>query len=313
MEQDIRFIRGLVDKGGLDSEDYPVFERWLDGLAERRAQGDLPPEALATLRTAFGEALSPKTMQGFGYSKPHGYPGDFEMIDRIYLQFVSEEAHLRKWDEYFHSTLAAKAVRNRKTYFLHLLEALQAQRAESAQTKCRVLDVASGPCRDLYEYFAARQSSGLQVDCVEFDQKAIAFASSLCEHFLGNIGFRHANALKFRTPTKYRLIWSGGLFDYFSDAIFRALLVRYAGMLDPDGELVVGNFSDANPTRNYMEVIGDWPLQHRSAKHLEALALECGFPASSIRVEAEPLRVNLFLHVRSGGDGGGGKSTATRA
>jgi len=69
-------------------------------------------------------------------------------------------------------------------------------------------------------------------------------------------------------------------------------------MLDADGELVIGNFSDSNPTRNYMEIIAEWFLHHRSKEKLITLAHECGLPTSSISVQQEPMGVNLFLHTR---------------
>jgi extracellular factor (EF) 3-hydroxypalmitic acid methyl ester biosynthesis protein len=62
--------------------------------------------------------------------------------------------------------------------------------------------------------------------------------------------------------------------------------------------VVVGNFSDHNPSRDYMELLGDWVLRHRTHDHLRELALEAGASADSIEVQWEPEGVNLFLHIR---------------
>lgn len=72
-------------------------------------------------------------------------------------------------------------------------------------------------------------------------------------------------------------------------------------MLRAGGEVVVGNFSTANPSRAYMELLGDWHLHHRSAEGLRRLAERAGWEANSVRIGAEALGVNLFLHV--GGKG----------
>ena len=47
--------------------------------------------------------LSLETMQGHAYLKPHGYAGDFELIDKIYTYWKSDDPNLIRWDDYFHS------------------------------------------------------------------------------------------------------------------------------------------------------------------------------------------------------------------
>ena len=110
----------------------------------------------------------------------------------------------------------------------------------------------------------------------------------------------YQNAFKFRTKERYRLIWTAGIFDYFDDDTFVRLLERYLCFLDEDRELVIGNFSPNNPTRNYMEIVGDWHLNHRSADRLISLAKACGVDPKNIRIGQEPEGVNLFLHIKAG-------------
>jgi hypothetical protein len=45
-----------------------------------------------------------------------------------------------------------------------------------------------------------------------------------------------------------------------------------------------------------MEYLMEWYLEHRSAAELRALA-ECLPENAAVHVEAEPLGVNLFLHI----------------
>src|SRR4051812_35947283 len=47
------------------------------------------------LVNAFGKAMSPATLQGHIFCKPHGYAGDFEIIDRFYTYHTSQEAGLK--------------------------------------------------------------------------------------------------------------------------------------------------------------------------------------------------------------------------
>lgn len=232
-------------------------------------------------------------VQGFAFQKPYGYAGDFQLIDRIYQQWKSEDPDLRKWDEYFHAQPAPRAVRNRKTYFHDLLD--QTRLRVGQGISIGVLNLGSGPARDVFEYLP--KSSHISFDCFDLDEKAIAFAKTLCASHGDRITFHRKNVLRLRLDRAYNLLWSAGLFDYFSDRLFVAMLRRLLPHIQPGGELVVGNFSKANPSRYWMEAVGDWTLFHRSEYELLALAAEAGIEKKKMRVGTEPERVNLFLHI----------------
>ena len=301
MDQHIAYIEKLVAKGGPAPSEYDAFDQWLDKVAAERRQGRLSDQNLEVLRSAFQEALSPRTLQGFSYTKPHGYTGDFEIIDRMYTKHVTDEDHLENWDLYFQRQSAPVAVRNRKSYFLRLAASLQS--TFSGKDALPVLNVASGPARDVFEYFACPPTNGaLCFDCIDNDPDAISYARELCAPYSDRIDFHNANALRFNTDRNYQLIWSAGLFDYLGDKVFRFLLRNLLGMLREDGELVVGNFAPNNPTKNYMELIGDWHLYYRDASDLKRLAKNCGVAAEDLRIGREPENVNLFLHVKRGDD-----------
>ena len=70
---------------------------------------------------------------------------------------------------------------------------------------------------------------------------------------------------------------------YLNEGLFCRLLKRLLAMTRPSGEVVVPNLSDNNPSRPYMELIGDWRLIHRSANELTKLALTAGVPAQKNR------------------------------
>jgi SAM-dependent methyltransferase len=292
------YLRYLTAKGGLDPEDYPVFEKWLSQMADDIANGKLSIQDIEVIRDAFGSAMmTTKTLQGHVFLKPRGYAGDFEIIDKIYCHHVAEKKYFADWDLYFHSTAAVQAVRNRKTYFIELLKLLEKTRLDSKAEKFDVLNIASGSGRDIQEFFLEYPENGLFFDCLDLDANAINFAQNLCSNWLSQIHFKKTNALRFSTDKKYRLIWSAGLFDYFNDKTFKFLLKRYFSMLDVDGEIVIGNFSDNNPNRTYME-LGEWFLNHRSESELLTLVEECELSASSVFIGQEPLGVNLFLHIK---------------
>jgi extracellular factor (EF) 3-hydroxypalmitic acid methyl ester biosynthesis protein len=281
LDQAEELVRGLVARGGPTPSDDAGLEALL-----RDAFG-----GLHHLRRAFGEALSMQTLQGFALHKPHGYAGDYEIIDHIYRGHTTADPHLSNWDRFFQDCGAARAVRNRKAYFHALLRSALA----SAAGTLRVLNVASGPGRDVWEFFSGGPADVI-FDCVERDPDAIAYAHGLCSAYAGRIRFNEASVLTFRAEPGYGLVWSAGLFDYFDDRIFRRVLTRLLPAVAPGGELVIGNFSVANPSAPYMHLL-DWDLRYRSADDLRALARQCGVPNGRIRIGHEPLGINLFLHI----------------
>lgn len=296
---DLEYLRqrilGLVQNGGPSVSEYQELTDTINQAAAAVKCGELLAADVLKIWGGCGDAVtSTKTMQGFVWLKPHGYAGDFEVIDRIYQCWISPEPRLAKWDEYFHSQAAPRAVRNRKAYFQSWLRQCEEQNPDH---EIRVLNIGSGPSRDVFEYLNGYKNSRAFFECVDQEPKAIAYAKNVCRSFLDRIEFHQANALRYRPVRPPHLIWSAGLFDYLNDRIAIALLRRMWRWLPPGGELVIGNFSLVNPTRAWMEV-GGWFLQHRSESDLATLARQAGIPNSAIRVNCEPEKVNLFLHAK---------------
>ena len=124
------------------------------------------------------EALSPaydlNSMVGFSFLKPHGYAGDYELIDRIYSRWKSEDVKHQNWDDLYHEMEATIAVRNRKEYFLNLITEV-----ESKVDSPVVLNIGSGPCIDLYQYLVKVPNTKAKFDCLDMDIKAIDYASAV--------------------------------------------------------------------------------------------------------------------------------------
>ena len=228
-----------------------------------------------------------RSIAGFCYLQPYGYAGDFELIDRLYTRYISNDPAISNWDAFAQAQPAAVAVRNRKAYFIDLLEKKRA---------LRVLNIASGPCRDIKEYYERHPLSATEIDCVEVDGRAIEFAKKLLSN-VKNVHFIQQNVISLKVEKEYDLVWSAGLFDYFNDDLFVRILAKLIRGLPGNGEIVIGNFSDSNPNRAFMEVGMNWHLHHRSPEQLKHLAIRAGASDWNLRVEKEPEGINLFLHL----------------
>ncbi len=183
---------------------------------------------------------------------------------------------------------ASIAVRNRKAYFIELVK----EKLLKLQRPLRILNIASGPCRDLFELFEQIPIKMLEVECVEMDENAINFSRKLLGNDAELIMFHKKNIFRFDTNKEFDLIWSAGLFDYFQDKLFVKLLSRFNSWCTHSGEIVIGNFSEINPSRNFMEKACEWYLHHRSEKDLINLAFDAGYSKECIKVKSEPLGIN---------------------
>lgn len=289
-------LHELITHDGPAPADYALLNQKLRALGDAVRAGVIPrADVLAYARDISSRHFA-GTLQTAALERKCGYSGDFEIIDAIYRQQIHPAADLKRWDLFFHAQSAPVAVRNRKAYFQRLLD------RHLAETKpggtLRVLDVASGPARDLREWLLDHPAADTCFDCIDADVHAIDYARQLCAPFIDRIEFHHRNAIRFLPSKGYDLVWSAGLFDYLMDRSFVFLLKSLLAVTRPGGEVVVGNFSPFNPSRDYMELMGDWVLNHRTEKQLVELAREAGAPASAIDVSWEPEGVNLFLHVR---------------
>ena len=280
------FLSAIVDQGGPEQREWPAVTRSFNHLARSNLSA-------SRIKSVFSKTLTTDCMHGYGFQKPYGYAGDFEMMDRIYTRWTSKNPGLTKWDEYFHAQDAPRAVRRRKRYMIRLLNNLA--------KPSRVLNLGCGPGRDLYEFFSSKtelELRNIKIDSVDSDQNAVQFASTLNSRFLTHCSFVSQNILRFRTRRKYDLIWVGGVFDYFNDELFGRLLQRFVQWLRPAGRLVVGNFHPSNRSRNYMEILGKWYLNYRTEDHLKAIGARSGIAPSSISTAIDPESTISYLHVR---------------
>ncbi len=235
--------------------------------------------------------------------KPLGYAGDYEMMNLIYEERMSAPSSFgRVVDLFGYQTTACQAVRNRIPYLSRrVLELLAPNPA------ARFASVACGPAHEVKAMLA--QPSGLwgrTVTLVDAEAEAIRYCErTIVQPNAGRdvdvrllpvsirelVGGRLSDRL-----VSQDVVISVGLFDYFDDRLFRRMLKALYRLLEPGGHLLVGNFDHTNDTRPMMEFAMEWYLHYRSAAELRALCADLPEMAT-VEIEAEPLGVNLFLHV----------------
>lgn len=289
---DTQLITNLLAKNGPDPEDYGTLKKWYQKVYQLFQTKQISKEEFLELKSLFGEVYaSPNSLLGHANNQPRGYAGDFEFIEKIYTHHISSDSRFEKWDLFIQSISISKVGRNRKTYFKNLLKS-------KSTNSFRTLNLASGPCRDLLEFFEENPNLKTQIDCVEMDKDAINFATQLLGSHIDKVHFFLENIFKFQTDEIYDLVWSAGLFDYFDDITFIRIFAQFYQNLKNGGEIIIGNIHPRSPSRPIMEFT-NWHLHHRTETDLVELAIQAGVTDySKIRIEMEPEGVNLFLRVR---------------
>lgn len=293
LQKHMEYAKKVIVNNGVNKEQYQEHLELFNTLDREKKTGVLNENDINKLMHLYGDVLlTTKTLLGLTYNKPHGYAGDFEIIEKIYTNYISNDPKFQKYDAFYQALAPTQAVRNRKTYFKAILK------EKSYLKRCDILNLASGPCRDLTEAIQENSLGKSTIECVDLDKNAIQYAKKLVSNH-PSISFKNQNVLKFLPNKKYDLIWSAGLFDYFNDKYFVRILNRYLAYVEIGGEIIIGNFHPRNPARSYMEIAGKWFLHHRTSDELINLAISAGVQeVTNITVEEEELGVNLFMRIR---------------
>src|SRR5207237_1013742 len=152
---------------------------------------------------------------------------------------------------------------------------------------------------DLYE--AAQSLSPqlrrrLRFTLVDMEEAALDAARARLETVVAaeQITTRRENLFRLATNRKVRellhdvdFVLCTGFMDYLDDDVAAAQLALFWNALRPGGTLMVGNFAPTNPTRAYMEWIGNWYLIYRTAEDLKRLAMTARIPPESCKITAE--------------------------
>lgn len=229
---------------------------------------------------------STASMQGFIALQPHGYPGDFEVIEKIYRKSICALEPVRQWDEFFHSCPEAHAVRHRSEMALAIIEQQRPQ---------TVASIACGPALDLVP--AIGDHDDIRYVLLDNDPNALRRARVNTARANAGVSLECANVLRWKPHRKFEFIWCSGLFDYLSDRVAIVLIRRLLLAMAPGASLAIGNFAPGHIGRAYMELVGEWLLYHRTPYDLVRIAAAAGVDASRMRVESDPAGVNLFLIV----------------
>jgi extracellular factor (EF) 3-hydroxypalmitic acid methyl ester biosynthesis protein len=211
--------------------------------------------------------------------KPHGYSGDFRMMEWMYdlegddFADLTQPALVNCLDYTFSTIHSVQSVWERRRWLAgHLRREFERAGALA------VLDVGCGGARYVRDFLSQTESSGAtRIVLVDQDPAAIAYAR---DQALAPWPWQVA---AFPAPVKrlpsfisgeFDVVISSGLFDYLNEAEARSTIACLLAVLKPGGLLAITNFHSEDRSAHCKDWGADWQLVLRDEEAMGAL-----FPA----------------------------------
>jgi len=283
--------------------DLMIFEK--QSLADGREEKVYKLKRLFVNRFRQKFAIGPLLKWSLG--KPYGYAGDHRIIDDIYKNAPTSSGFERLFDNYFQMSAICNAVRNRKEDFKRvILETID----ERKQPMVKIMVLASGPCREIYEALRHPVTNKRNVifHCYDSDEKAHEYAKNLLSDDARTVFFKQ-NAVRIalkKDITKsfeggYDLIYSTGLFDYLDYRVSVRLISNLKKLLNKSGVLAISDVHDkfSNPSIYFMEWVADWNLIYRSSDDFRNIFLDSDFKVEDLTYRYEQQGLMQYIIARN--------------
>jgi hypothetical protein len=267
--------------------DTLLAEVWATGGDPARAGLPRRSAAQRHFRRIVGPALWESDVMRHGKVKPRGYPGDFELMRKIYGSRPNGTTPRGRWlDSWLLARPYARAVRNRAAMIVGLLSEVWLAGGR------RVCDIACGGAPELaavHRFLPFHTLTLLDQDGDALREAVGAVGPGRCASIRPlHCPVRALIDDRCRLEPGQDLVYAIGLYDYLSTATATALTERLWAALAPGGRLVIGNFADVDRSdRHLLEAALDWYLRYRTEADL--LALLDGRPGlAEARVRTDP-------------------------
>lgn len=231
---------------------------------------------------------------------PRGYPGDYEILEAIYRNVPLSSGIGYLLDLFFLNTTLAVAVKERLATLREML------RAElKSRNRPRVLDIACGSSREVFELAPEIGASGAEFTCIDFDSDSLSFSSDRMSYTTvsNQVVFRKYNAIKMVNHERnlrefgYQdIIYSTGLFDYLTDDILVKKIKALYELTNPGG-MIISSFKDCNRYRTQIyHWFAKWDaFYQRTEKDCMELFEKAGIPMNELATVRERSGVIMFF------------------
>ncbi len=196
--------------------------------------------------------------------KPHGYAGDFAVIEYIYDNKVSSTGAGYCADKAFLDVNTSVAVRARKNMMKKILTSYAKETAGSEQ---KILNIACGSCREIREMFQENNFGNdikLQFTLVDQDKQALDFSEKVFENAPEGVGYEFIQKSVYKyvknpdeyssMKNKFDMVYTLGLADYILEEPLQKLILFLYDCVKPGGKLIIAH----KDSRNHLPLMADW-------------------------------------------------------
>lgn len=310
LNKDVASLKSGLDSISreIDPTEQPADASHLRNIAElllkscedcRRVEEDLAahPGSITLLQEAFRCETAPWFSQSWmanrARTKPTGFPGDCMMLATLY----DEQAPTRGLGGYIDAFILnlplAVAVRERMKTAREFLK----REVASCEGDLRILDVASGPCREFVNWTAKPRNGRVFVTCLDTDPESLDFVRrNVAPTAAGLEQMRLERYNAFRTKSakaterhfgRFDILYSVGLADYIPDESLTAMLEGWRLSVDDGGVMYVA-FKDC---REYDKTPYQWHLDwhffQRTEEDCRQLLAAAGFDLATVVTERD--------------------------
>lgn len=243
-------------------------------------------------------------------NKPLGFAGDYESMNMIYRNaYEGSTLYAKYLHKHMCQITPGFTNRNRVSYLLDKIQSFTDTVIREEGRKAKIMTVGCGPAIELQNFVKIDENSNhSEVTLVDFEKEALEHAKEK----IMELKILHSRNLKIHPMLfsilqmikdfkrgkeifeKQDLIYSSGLFEYLNASTCKTLIELLYQCLNPGGQIIIGNFDEANTYKYYMEYCGEWYLIYRNEEQMIDLASELK-NARSIFVEKEETGLNDFL------------------
>lgn len=261
-----------------ESACYAALDASLRRISARRHA--FTPDQETQEMARFRQIILPLTRESdfcrHAYDKPRGYPGDFVSQEMIWLGRSIGREHR------YAGTSDVGRILNALTFDMSNCRANEARvyrlREAIQSSGRRLMSIGCGSCIELWDSTHLLTPDS-DVFLVDQDQGALDRAKTQIPASPGStITFHRDNVLKFALRAREPLIKSRdfvyvfGLLDYFPQSSAHRIAHGLWEYVAPGGTLLLTNAHPANPTKLWMEWVGDWFLDYKPEQDFRALA-----------------------------------------
>ncbi|MBN2443461.1 MAG: class I SAM-dependent methyltransferase [Spirochaetales bacterium] len=257
---------------------YTLLSEKLKGISDLRSE--LRTEQEQKLMNEFRKELLPLTHKSYFckyvYDKPRGYSGDFKTQEMIWLGLTDNVEHRYLGDSDLGKLISSLTfeMENPKANVARV----KFLKEEICSAGKRIASLGCGPCLELWD-IQEEKVCNKRFFLLDQDDGALKRAMNKISVSSDNVIYVRDNILRFIIKNKKAkllgprdFIYLFGLLDYFPVKSSKAIIEALWSSVAPGGKIVITNAHPENPTRLWMEYVGNWFLNYKNKEDLYDVA-----------------------------------------